>query len=164
MTSWLRYWKPKEAQNWWSRPQEVIDRSWSKQYVTRKVKVGDILWFMSVVEGTLYLIGRQDVAEVLTADQVSRRYENLMDAPYAFSAKIPIYPSVKASLMGIAPHLRFVGKVDRLNIEEGIDGRYLQNLCELTPESHELVLSVYETARATSPNFACSRQELPSRG
>lgn len=131
MADHLTYWRPKTVEDELGRP---ISHAGSEQF--GGVEVGDTLWFVSMLDQRLHLIGSLSVSRVMSQTEAVLEFghENVWKARYHVVAMPGTEVVARAhDISGIASELRFEGGVDRL--PAGFSGQSLQAMRRLTPES-----------------------------
>lgn len=137
MTGYLSYWKSGTAKNELAAGGEVW-RSASDQY--GKITVGDTVYIVTVwPTGDLILLGRVFVSEVLDRAAAHEKFgsENLWDAKwYILAVEGTAMPINEIDISPVASQLRFMSKLDRLDVSEGsVNAQQLQTIRALTPAS-----------------------------
>jgi hypothetical protein len=105
-----------------------------------KVSPGDTVWIVTIMAGSLCLVGRVVAARIVRRRAAERilRTSNLWDAQYHVIARRGTVSRLRPiDLHRIARRLRFLGQVDRL--PPRYTGRSLQTLRTLTPDSASLL-------------------------
>lgn len=137
----LQYWKPAQIDHEMSLVPTLV-HSGSDQL--NRVKIGDVVWIVTVRNGELFVAGRMKVGEHITQAEAKRRLgQNVWQAKYHIVAEAGTEEDLREiSLKDIADKLRFsspTGK-DRLVISKNyVDGKQLQTIRKLTPESVKLL-------------------------
>ena len=135
MTDWLSYWLPDTFERERGRP---LNHAASEQF--GKVDTGDTVWFVTIRDGYLRLIGRLEVDKVVGQREAERilRTQDLWPARYHLIPKSgTISRATSIDISGIALELRFEGTVDRL--KTGYKGQAFQSMRRLTPASAMLL-------------------------
>ena len=112
MADYLTYWRYGTVA---SQPEGPIDHAASEQF--EHVRPGDVLWIVTFNSGTLYLVGRLEVGQVVGQEAAVKilGQRDLWDATYhVIAAPNPATPKVLLDLTDVAPHLSFRGKVPQL--------------------------------------------------
>lgn len=135
MAEYLSYWRPSTVVDEVGEP---IDHSGSEQF--GRLEPGDVLWFVSVLNRRLHLIGRQVVARVVSRSEAKAilGHDNVWPATYVAVAKPDeIMVAKRRDISKIASQLRFEGHVDRL--PPNFTGQSLQTMRRLRPKSADLL-------------------------
>lgn len=121
------------------------------------VEEGDTLWIVTLTQDReFWLAGRLVVGEIVEYEEAMRRMPDagLWQAEYYAFPELGTEELLRpVSLLEIAEELRFDGENDRLTIRDGqINPQQLRKRRKLTPESAELVASIWEeSAPITDP-------------
>jgi hypothetical protein len=158
VTGYLSYWKPGTAENELDAGGEVW-RSASDQY--GKVTVGDRVYIVTVwPTGDLILLGRIVVGELLERGEAHKKYgsENLWDAKwYIVGVEGTAMPINEIDISGVASLLRFMSKLDRLDVSDGsVNAQQLQTIRALTPDSCVILderIAQFQDAAASLDKF-----------
>lgn len=140
MRHFLQYWKSNEADMVVGKP---IDHAGSAQF--SRVKPNDVVWVVTLREGRLILLGRIHVSEIVSRQQAQKRFAEVYGAPLHIVAKNGTVKILEEhDIQDIAADLRFSTGHDRLKFESPTktDGKQLQSLRELRPESAKLLADV----------------------
>lgn len=139
MTDWLSYWLPDTFERERGR---LLNHSASEQF--GKVQAGDTVWFVTIADGYLRLIGRLEVDKVVGQREAERilRTQDLWPARYHLIAKTGRMTRASSlDISGIALELRFEGRVDRLKPD--YKGQSFQTMRRLTPASAMVLRSEF---------------------
>ncbi|MDX6270298.1 MAG: hypothetical protein QOD28_1521 [Acidobacteriota bacterium] len=133
MKNYLCYWKHSTAARNIGFP---LDHAASGQF--GKIEPGDVLWVVTYEHGKLYLLGRLDVARVVSQSEAERILkEKLWKAKFHVIAKTnTVATVVSIDLMEVAPVLRFESDIDRL--PPNFTAQSVRRLRLLTAESIEI--------------------------
>ena len=134
----MSYWRPSTVVD---EIEELIDHSGSEQF--DRLEPGDVLWFVSVLNRRLHLIGRQVVDRVVSRSEAKAilGHDNVWPATYVAVAKADeIMVAKRRDISNVASELRFEGRVHRL--PPHFSGQSLQTMRRLCPESADLLRRV----------------------
>ncbi len=148
MRHFLKYWKSREADMVVGKP---IDHAGSAQFT--RVKPDDLVWIVTLRDGRLKLLGRIVVSEVISQSQAQKRFADVYGAPIHIVAKSGTAKILEEhDIQDIASDLRFDSGHDRLIFKSlgKADGKQLQSLRELRPESANLLANVLEETPSPS--------------
>jgi hypothetical protein len=137
MRHFLQYWKSNEADMVVGKP---LDHAGSTQFT--RVRRDDIVWIVTLRKGRLKLLGRIVVSEIISRAEAQKRFTDVYGAPFHIAAKSgTVKILAEHDIQDIAPDLRFDSGHDRLTLESPTktDGKQLQSLRELRPESAKLL-------------------------
>jgi hypothetical protein len=139
----LHYWVPATARHELQQRRDPISIG-SEQLSERKVQPDDTIWIVTVEDGTLLLVGRVVVEDVVGRDEAIARLgtNDLWDATYTVIAKPgTVEPLRQVNLSSVASELTFKSRSSpRLTIVDGkVNPQQLQSTRHLTPESVELL-------------------------
>jgi hypothetical protein len=140
MRHFLQYWKSREADRVVGKP---IDHAGSAQFT--RVKPDDIVWIVTLREERLILLGRILVSEIISRSVAQKRFAQVYDAPLHIVSKSETAKILEEhDIQDIAPDLRFASGHDRFTFQSPMrtDGKQLQSLRELRPESAKLLAGV----------------------
>lgn len=136
MADYLTYWRYGTAA---SQPEGLIDHAASEQF--GEVEPGDVLWIVTFNKGTLYLVGRLEVGQVVDQETAAKHFgweEDIWEATYhVIAAQNTSAPKVLLDLTGVALRLSFRGKVTQLPTH--FTWQSFRAKRKLTPDSAELV-------------------------
>jgi len=138
--NYLQYWRPAQVNG--ARADTAIGHSSSEQL--GKVIAGDTLWIVTLFDGALTLCARLKVEWRGPREdaQAKLNTDDVWEAAHHVIANEDIQPIRDVDLSDIASLLRFRSSSnrDRLNVTDGrVDGKQLQSMRELTPESVDLL-------------------------
>ncbi|WP_207799729.1 HNH endonuclease [Candidatus Cryosericum hinesii] len=144
--NYMTYWRPKtvDAQEW-----EPLRHSAGGQL--QRVEPGDTVWIVTVrPPGHLSLLGRIVVGMVTNYEEAKKvlNNEDLWQAPWHIIAQPGTERLLhEVDLTSIADRLRFVSEAaPRLHVVDGhVDGRQLETMRLLTPETVELLETYPDT-------------------
>jgi hypothetical protein len=120
-----------------------IDHAGSAQFT--RVKPHDVVWIVTLREERLILLGRILVSEIISRSQAQKRFTEVYDAPFHIVSKSETAKILEEhDIQDIVPDLRFTSGRDRFTFESPTktDGKQLQSLRELRPESANLLADV----------------------
>jgi hypothetical protein len=107
-----------------------------------KVESGDEVWFVTITDHELILFGHMLVGELMSQSRAEAVVgKDIWEAKYHVAPKRSPELFREVSITSIALDLRFEGGVQRLPSE--YSGRNLQTMRELSPESVEMLRSVW---------------------
>jgi hypothetical protein len=157
----IQYWKSEQADRELAT-EPMLFHSASEQL--NRVNVGDVVWIVTLrPQGQLNLIGRLSVGHVTTFEEAKKQLGNVWEATYHVIAESGSEQSLREiSLMPLAEELRFISSTqrDRLVVIDGkVDGKQLQSLRQLTPES-----SVYMERLWSGTSLAAEFEEQVTKG
>lgn len=135
MPHFLQYWKNYQ-------PGQFLAVSASKQFVRRKISVGDTLWLVTLLDKRLTLLGNMTIHEFVDPGEARRRFgRNLYPADtYAIPTQMPAGPIVETDISAIARKMRFNAASDRFRFGPSNPlGRQLQSMRLLTAETAALL-------------------------
>lgn len=140
----LQYWKPEQVDyNFEVDP--VLNHTASGQLY--RVSEGDVIWIVTIrPQGRLSLVGRMEVSRVTGQAEAERLTGMpLYEAAYHAIAKDDTVEALRETdISNIAARLRFESARDRLKVlNVRVDGKQLQSMRELTPESALLLEDVW---------------------
>lgn len=140
----LQYWKPEQVDyNFEVDP--LLNHTASGQLY--RVSGGDVVWIVTIrPHGQLSLVGHMEVSKVTGQAEAERLTGMpLYEAAYHAIAKDGAEePLRETDISDIAARLRFVSAKDRLTVVNGrVDGKQLQSMRELSPESALLLEEVW---------------------
>ena len=146
----LQYWKPEQVDlNFEVDP--VINHTASGQFY--RVSEGDVIWIITIrPQGRLSLVGRLEVSKVTRQAEAERLIGMpLYKAAYHAIAKDgTVEVQSETDISGLAARLRFESAKDRLTVINGhVDGKQLQAIRELTPESALLLEETWRGRRGS---------------
>lgn len=143
-------WKDNDLDHW----EGAISHAGSDQF--HRVSAGDWLWFVGVPpdstrhsSGSLILLGRMRVAEVLPRDEARRRLgtDDIWQHAklHALADPYSVAGARMIDITHLATSLRFQSENDRFAVVDGrINPQQLQSMRHLTPESVEMLQTVWE--------------------
>jgi len=120
-----------------------IDHAGSTQFT--RVRPDDVVWIVTLRKGRLKLLGRMVVSEIISRAEAQKRFTDVYGARFHIVAKNgTVKILTEHDIQDIAPDLRFDSGHDRLTLESPTktDGKQLQSLRELRPESAKLLADV----------------------
>jgi hypothetical protein len=123
--------------------EKPIDHAGSTQFT--RVRPDDVVWIVTIRKGRLKLLGRIEVSEIISRSEAKKRFTDVYDAPFHIVAKSgTVKVLAEHDIQDIAANLRFNAGNDRLTFESPTktDGKQLQSLRELRPESAKLLANV----------------------
>ncbi len=163
----FQYWKPKQVDlNLEVDP--TLRHTGSEQLY--RVSKGDFILIVTVrPKGRLSLVGRMHVGKVTNQEEAGKRFgPNVYKASYHAIAKDGTEePLREIDITDIATRLRFIStaKRDRLTVENGrIDGKQLQAMRELTPDSALLLESTWREQKMSNADSIESFEQLIKSG
>jgi hypothetical protein len=141
MSHFLQYWKTYNPAREVGTP---LNFAASAQF--KRVKTGDIIWIVALRQRRLTLLGRLVVASVVSRQAAIKELgHGVYDAPLVALAKPgTVRDIIERDIQELASSLRFNSSKDRLSLPdpEHIDGKQLQSMRELTPESISILQAV----------------------
>lgn len=145
----LHYWVPATARRELQKRRDPISIG-SEQLSERKVQPDDTIWIFTVEDGTLLLLGRVVVEDVVGRDKAIARLgtDDLWDATYTVIAKPdtvePLHP---INLSPVADLITFQSRAaPKLNLVDGrVNAQQLQSTRLLTPDSAHLLETCWKT-------------------
>src|ERR1700685_1593961 len=147
MPDFLQYWKTYNPETEVGTP---LDFAASAQF--KRVKPGDTLWIVALRQRRLTLLGRLVVGSVVSRTEAIKVLgKRVYDAPLVALARPGTEQDIiEAEIQQLASGLRFNSPKDRLSLPdlERTDGKQLQSMRELTPESIGVLQSVFESTGA----------------
>jgi hypothetical protein len=150
MTQYLQYWKPKQVE-WDLQSEGTFEHSAGAQL--GKVRVGDIVWVVTVFDGELYIVGRMDVGECVNQKAAEKRFPNPFESSHHLIATPGTEEDLRlVSIADIAGELRFESKTqrDRLTLlNNRVDGKQLQSMRVLSSEAVGLMETAWWGAPLT---------------
>lgn len=163
----LQSWKPRQVDfNFEVDP--LLLHTGSEQLY--RVSEGDFIWIVTVrPKGRLSLVGRMNVGKVINQEAAEKRFgPNVYKATYHAIAKDGTEESLREiDITDIATRLRFIStaKRDRLTVENGrIDGKQLQTMRELTPDSALLLEATWRGRKTNGTEDVESFEQLIKSG
>lgn len=135
MADYLSYWLPSTVANEIGRP---INHAASEQF--RKVDPGDTIWFASILDHRLHLIGRLVVERVVSQSEAQTELgrDDVWKARYHVLSKPgTIVVARRLDVSRLTTELRFDGKIDRFPAR--VTGQSLQTMRRLTETSAVLL-------------------------
>ncbi len=152
MRHFLQYWRTYNAANELGTP---LNFAASAQF--KKLEHGDMLWIVALRQQKLVLLGSLIVGKVVARREAVKELGNrVYDAPLVALAEPGTEQDIiEAEIQELAPRLRFISSHDRLALAEPdrTDGKQLQRLRELTPETSGLLQSMLDSARKSAKAF-----------
>jgi hypothetical protein len=137
----------------------MLDHAASNQF--GKVDPGDILWFVTYEHGTLYLIGRMQVEQIVSQTKAERMMgERLWEATYHVIPKKGTESLVSSiDFMEVAPVLRFASGIHRLPPD--FTAQSVRRMRLLTTESAGILEALWHaTVLTPSENGGDGKEEL----
>jgi hypothetical protein len=157
MTAYLQTWTD-GATGALERAGDPIEHAASDQYQRMGVDVGDVLYIAYLDDRHLHLLGRLQVAEMLTEEQVRQMWgDDVWEAKYhavgpasdraLFDVRVP------ADVLTALEFVRADGRLTTLEIgpDETVSGQALQSIRRLTQASAALLDEVLEDSSTEMP-------------
>ena len=143
----LHYWKPSTARA--EADTKVLNHTASNQF--KRVSEGDIVWLVTVRDGSLELIGKVKTSLICdqqeAADHLELEPEDLWEASHHIIAEDGGLAPVFVVIQKIASKLRFVSSTGRsaLALVDGkVNPSQLQTMRELSKESSEMLEQIFK--------------------
>lgn len=151
----LHYWVPETAYRERQRG-GLLEHIGSEQLSPRKVSRGDTIWIVTTAQGTLLLMGRVIVGEVVEGREAAIQrlgHDDLWDAQFTvFAERGTAQPLNPVNITPVGGELVFQSRTaPRLTLRDGkVNAQQLQSMRLLTSASADLLQECWDTAEPAS--------------